>query len=252
MDTRLEYNLKQLRLATFIQSYQEQAEEAIKNQLSYIQYLAILTELEVIKRSNALIQRRLKEAQFPIIKTLDSFDFTQVASVKKETILQLCEGNFATNAKNIIFFGPCGTGKTHLALALGRELCLKKYRVYFKNVSHFINLLQEANQNLSLHKFFKRMGKYDLIILDELGYIPFEREATNLLFQFLAEQYERRSLLITTNLAFSQWDQIFKDKLTTVATVDRLIHHSYVLQFHGESYRLKSSQKENKDRKKEG
>lgn len=252
MDTRLEYNLKQLRLTTFIQSYQERAEEAIKNQLSYIQYLAILTELEVIKRSNALIQRRLKEAQFPIIKTLDSFDFTQVVSVKKETILQLCEGNFATNGKNIIFFGPCGTGKTHLAVALGRELCLKKYRVYFKNVSHFINLLQEANQNLLLHKFFKRMEKYDLIILDELGYIPFEREATNLLFQFLAEQYERRSLLITTNLAFSQWDQIFKDKQTTVAAVDRLIHHSYVLQFHGESYRLKSSQKENKDRKKEG
>ncbi len=249
MDIRLDYNLKQLRLTTFLQSYQEQAEEAIKQQHSYIHYLAILAELEVVKRSNALIQRRLKEAQFPLIKTLDSFDFTQVASVKKETIVQLCEGNFTARAQNIIFFGPCGTGKSHLAIALGRELCLKKYSVYFKNVSHFINLLQEANQSLSLHKFFKRMQKYDLIILDELGYIPFEREATNLLFQFLAEQYERRSLLLTTNLAFSQWDQLFKDKQTTVAAVDRLVHHSYVLQFHGDSYRLKVSQKEMKDHK---
>ena len=249
MDTKLEFYLKQLKLKTFIQSYQDQAEDAIENQLSYINYLSILAELEVINRGNALIQKRLKEAQFPIIKTIDTYDFSQIGSIKKETILQLSEGNFTTNAKNIIFFGPCGTGKTHLAISLGRELCLKKYRVYFKNVSNFINLLQEANQNLALHKFFKKMEKYDLIILDELGYIPFEREATNLLFQFLAEQYERRSLLITTNLAFSQWDQIFKDKQTTVAAVDRLIHHSHVIQFHGESYRLKSSQKEKKNRK---
>ncbi len=247
MDTKLEYYLKQLRLKSFLENYQGQAEDSIKNQLSYFKYLSILSELEVLNRGNALIQRRLREAQFPVIKTLDTFEFSQISSVKKEAILQLGEGHFTSKAKNIIFFGPCGTGKTHLAIALGRELCLKKYRVYFNNASHFINLLREDNQKLTLHKFFKRMEKYDLIILDELGYIPFEQEATNLLFQFLAEQYERRSLLITTNLAFSQWDQIFKDKQTTVAAVDRLIHHSYVIQFHGDSYRLKSSKKENTD-----
>ncbi len=239
----LELNLKQLKLQSFIENYQGQAKQALENQYSYAAYLSVLTEFEIIRRTNAIIKSRLQEAKFPITKTLDTFDFTQT-NIDKEAIFQLVDGNFTHSAKNIIFFGSCGTGKTHLAIAIGRQLCLKKYKVYFNNICNFINLLQEANQNLMLNKFFKKLEKYDLIILDELGYVPFEKQATDLLFQFFAQQYERRSLMITTNLAFSQWDQIFKDKQTTVAAIDRLVHHSYVFQFNSESYRLKESKKE--------
>lgn len=250
----LELNLKQLKLGAFVENHLEQAKNALKAKLSYTNYLAALTELEVSRRTNTLIKTRLKDAKFPMTKTLDTFDFSQIQSLNKESIFELTEGTFTHSAKNIIFFGNCGTGKTHLAIAIGRELCFKKYRVYFSNVCQFINLLQEANQNLALNKFFRRMERFDLIILDELGYVPFEKQATDLLFQYFAAQYERRSLIITTNLAFSQWDQIFKDKQTTVAAIDRLVHHSYVFQFNSDSYRLKESKKEklNNNNKKKG
>lgn len=243
MSATLEFILKELNLHAFLENYQSLAEEAIKRKLSYIEYLESLAQIEISRRVNQMVQRRLKDAGFPTVKTLDTFDFSCVKSLKKEVIYQLADGHFTNQAKNLLFFGGCGTGKTHLSIAIGRELCLKKFRVYFDNVCHFINLLQEANHNLALHRFFKKMEKYDLIILDELGYVPFDKSATDLLFQFIAQQYERRSLLITTNLAFSQWDQIFKDKQTTVAAIDRLIHHSYVFEFSAESFRLKSSLK---------
>jgi DNA replication protein DnaC len=227
--TTLELNLKQLSLQSFVSNYVEEAERAIKAKSSYSTYLATLTELEVLRRTNSLVKTRLKEANFGTTKTLDVFNFAKIPTIKKETIFELAEGHFTNSAKNVVLFGACGAGKTHLAIAIGRELCLKKYKVYFCNVCQFINQMQEANQQLGLNKFFKKMEKFDLIILDELGYIPFEKQATDLLFQFFANQYERRSVMITTNLAFSQWDQIFKDKQTTVAAVDRLVHHSYVL-----------------------
>lgn len=243
----LELNLKQLNLKAFIDNYVEESERSIKSKASYSTYLSVLTEQEIARRTNSLIKTRLKEAKFTSTKTIDAFNFSQIPSINKESIFELTEGNFTHLTKNIIFFGACGTGKTHLAIAIGRELCLKKYRVYFSNVCLFINQMQEANQNLVLHKFFKKLERFDLIILDELGYVPFEKQATDLLFQFLANQYERRSVLITTNLAFSQWDQIFKDKQTTVAAVDRLVHHSHIFQFNtDESYRLKQSKKEQK------
>jgi DNA replication protein DnaC len=244
MDATLEFNLKQLKLNSFLMNYKKEAEEGMKRKISYTAYLENLSSLEVMRRTNLIIQSRLKSARFPAPKTIDTFDFTHVPKIDKKIIFQLAEGHFTSSAKNIIFFGPCGTGKTHLSIALGRELCLKKYKVFYSNVNHFINLLLEANHNLKFNQFIKKMQSYDLTILDELGYVPFEQTATNLLFQFLAEQYEKRSLLITTNLAFSQWDQIFKEKQTTLAAVDRLIHHSYVLHFEGrdeKSFRLKSS-----------
>lgn len=248
MDAQLEYNLKQLKLPAFLSNYIAEADTAIKNKSSYAEYLKTLSQIEVDRRFNQLIERRLLDAKFPVTKTLDTFDFSAIPSLKKETIFELANGYFTENAKNIILFGHCGTGKTHLAIALGRELCLKKYRVYFNNLCNFINDLLRANKDLALHRFFKNIQKYDLVILDELGYVPFEQHATNLLFQFFAEQYERKSLLVTTNLAFSQWDQIFKEKQTTVAAVDRLIHHGIVIEFKADSYRLKSSVSINKKR----
>ncbi|NCC70567.1 AAA family ATPase [bacterium] len=252
----LELNLKQLNLKSFLDNYVEEAEYAIKAKSSYSSYLSALTELEVSRRFNSLVKTRLKEANFSTNKTLDTFNFSKISSIKKEIIFELAEGHFINSSKNVILFGSCGAGKTHIAIAIGRELCLKKHKVYFSNVCQFINQMQEANQQLALNKFFKKLEKFDLIILDELGYIPFEKQATDLLFQFLANQYERRSVMITTNLAFSQWDQIFKDKQTTVAAVDRLVHHSYVLHFQvDESYRLleftgtKKTKEKNKEKK---
>ncbi|MBU0768976.1 MAG: IS21-like element helper ATPase IstB [Proteobacteria bacterium] len=238
MNPTLEFNLKQLRLKAFLHNYKSEAEAGIKKKASYFSYLETLSQLEITRRDNALIQTRLRQADFPYVKTLDTFDYTHVPDLSKHMVCQLAEGHFTTSAKNLIFFGPCGGGKTHLAIALGRELCFKKYRVYFNTVTKFISVLQSANRDLGLHKFFKKMKKWDLIILDEFGFVPFERQDTNLLFQFLSEQYEKRSLLITTNLAFTQWDQIFKDTQITVAAVDRLIHHSHIVKFEvNESYR---------------
>jgi DNA replication protein DnaC len=248
----LELNLKQLNLRAFLDTYVDEAERSIKAKASYSTYLSTLAEHEVARRTNSLIKTRLKEANFTTTKTLDTFNFSQIPSIKKETIFELAEGHFTNSAKNVIFFGACGAGKTHLAIAIGRELCLKKYKVLFSNVCQFINQMQEANHNLSLSKFFKKIEKYDLIILDELGYVPFEKPATDLLFQFLTNQYERKSIMITTNLVFSQWDQIFKDKQTTVAAIDRLVHHSYVIPFDiVDSYRVLEFKKAKKKEEEE-
>ena len=233
----LETNLKTLKLPGVLSLYSEQAMTAIKEKQSYEQYLLSLSRFEVEQRFNRRIKYLLKGARFPKEKTLDQYDFSKIQT-PKEVIVQLCHGNFLSGGENIIFYGNPGSGKTHLAIAIGRELCLKGFKVLFYTGCSLIQDLVKAKNNLTLTNLFKRLNSYDLVIVDELGYIPFEKREGDLLFQFISDRYEKKSLLITTNLAFSEWDKIFKSTMTATAAIDRLVHYSQIFQFKAEaSYR---------------
>jgi DNA replication protein DnaC len=239
----LESNLKNLKLPTILGNYTKAAKEALEQKSSYEQYLLRLSRNEIEERFNKRIKQLIGQARFPRIKTLDSFDFSQV-NISKECIVQLSHGNFLDDAINIVFFGSQGSGKTHLASAIGRELCLKGYRVIFFTGCALVQDLVKAKNNLTLTNFFKKMSVYDLVIIDELGYIPFEKVEGDLLFQFISDRYEKKSLMITTNLAFSEWDKVFKDVMVSSAAVDRIVHYSQIFNFEKEdSFRTLEAKK---------
>ena len=239
----LDSSLKNLRLPTILSEYTEVAKLALEEKYSYEQYLLNLSNREVEQRFNNKVKYLLKNAKFPKLKTIDDYDFSKVV-IPKESIIQLCHGNFLGDSSNIIFFGTPGSGKTHLAMGIGRELCLKGYKVAFHTGCSLIQELVKAKNNLTLTNLFKKMMAYDLVIIDELGYVPFEKEEGDLLFQFISDRYERKSLLITTNLAFSEWDTLFKNKMVATAAIDRLVHYSQILKFEKEkSYRAEEAKK---------
>jgi DNA replication protein DnaC len=247
MDERnvlLEEQLKMLRLPSFLNSYQRVAQESARGNRSYTEFLAILAEEEVNQRTENAIQRRIKNAKFAVIKTLDTFAFEAQPSLNKKEIIQLCECHFIADKMNVIFVGPCGTGKTHLSTAIGLQACTKGYKVFFDTAAGLINTLIEAKNEFRLTKKLKQLSRFDLIICDELGYIPFDRQGTDLLFQLVAARYEQGSMIITTNLPFSDWTTIFHDSATAAAVIDRLVHHSVIVQIKGESFRLASKAKE--------
>ena len=242
----LEEHLKILRLPSFLNSYPRVADESARGNRSYVEFLAILAEEEVNKRTENAIARRIKTAKFPVIKTLDAFDFAAQPSVNKKEIIQLAECHFIAEKNNIIFVGPCGTGKTHLSVAIGLVACSKGYRVYFDTAAGLINSLIEAKNEYRLSKKLAQLCRFDLIICDELGYIPFDRQGTDLLFQLVAARYEQGLLIITTNLPFSDWTNVFNDAATAAAVIDRVVHHSVIVQITGESFRLASKVSEKK------
>jgi DNA replication protein DnaC len=239
-DLLLEEHLRLLRLPSFLGSYQRVADAASRGNRSYTEFLAILAEEEVLRRQENAIQRRIKAAKFPLIKTLDAFDFAAQPSLNKKEILQLAECHFLAEKTNLIFVGPCGTGKTHLSVALGFKACSKGYKVFFDTAAGLINSLLEAKNEYRFAKKLKQLSSFDLIICDELGYIPFDRQGTDLLFQLVAARYEKGSMMITTNLPFSDWSNIFHDSATAAAVIDRLVHHSVIVQMKGDSFRLAS------------
>jgi DNA replication protein DnaC len=234
----LEAHLKTLRLPTFVDSYQRLASECAKRNVAYPQYLEQLAEAEVNSRTQKAIFRRIKAAKFPLTKTLDTFDFAAQPQLKKQQILQLNQCHFIAENGNLIFVGSPGTGKTHLATAIGHTACTLGYKVYFDTAAALINQLVEARNEFQLSKRMKQLARFDLIICDELGYIPFDRNGTDLLFQLVTARYEQGAMVVTTNLAFSQWTEIFHDAATAAAVIDRLVHHSTIIQIKGDSYRL--------------
>ncbi|MCK5884439.1 MAG: IS21-like element helper ATPase IstB [Bacteriovoracaceae bacterium] len=245
----LDTSLKNLRLPTILSEYGELAMMALEEKYSYEQYLLSLSKREVEQRFNNKVKHLLKSAKFPKLKTIVEYDFTQV-DISKEAIHQLCHGNFLGDYNNVIFFGTPGSGKTHLAMGIGRELCLKGYKVLFHTGCSLMQELVKAKNNLTLTNFFKKLMAYDLIIIDELGYIPFEKTEGDLLFQFISDRYERKSILITTNLAFSEWDSLFKDKMVATAAIDRLVHYSQIFKFDkDQSYRAEAAKKRLKKQK---
>lgn len=242
-DFLLKSYLKRLRLPTVAAGYQKIAEESLAGKKDYADYLLALMEQEVINREANALRNKISLARFPVIKGLDTFDFSTVKDLNQQTILQLANGDYLDRKENIILIGPAGVGKTHLATALGVAACKKGKRVRFCTTAGLINEMLEAKDSHALNKFQARLLKFDLVVLDELGYVPFTAGGGELLFQFCSERYERGSLIITTNLEFGSWVEVFGNERMTAALLDRLTHRCHIVEIKGESYRFKESKK---------
>jgi DNA replication protein DnaC len=205
------------------------------------EFLEKLLDMEVKAREANRKKLLLKKACFDVIKTFDNYSFNDIEIPKSISIMDLKMASFIQRKENLILYGPVGTGKTHLATAIGVEACKLNKKVQFFRTAALVNQLLDAKANGGLKKFLTRLAKLDLLICDEWGYIPFEKEGAQLLFQVISDCYERRSIIITTNLEFSKWNGIFYDEKLTSAIIDRIIHHSHLLVFTGQSYRLTHS-----------
>ena len=247
----LKSNLKRLRLPTMIAEFEKLAREAAEANEGYAQYLLRLTELEVAARAANALRARIKQASFPVHKDFETYDFTAMPSLNKQKVLELARGEWIDQHFNSCLIGSPGTGKTHVAVALGLAACRQGRRVRFFTAANLVTRLEEAQKQYQLDRFLAQLDKADLLICDELGYLSFSRTGAELLFQVFADRYERASLLITSNLAFSDWGQIFQGERMTAALLDRLTHRCHIFEMNGESYRFRESmQSKNKKRKK--
>jgi DNA replication protein DnaC len=229
--------LKQLRLPTMQRRWQSQHKHALQDNWSMPQYLSVLCEEELAQRENLRLQRYLKEAKLPMGKTLEKFDFN-ACQVHQAQISHLAhDGQWLENAENLLLFGPSGTGKTHLAAALGYAQVQRGQRVLFSPTTTIVQHLQQAKRQLQLPQALAKLDKYALLILDDIGYVKPSEIESSVLFELIAHRYESTSLVITSNQPFSAWESIFSDTMMTVATVDRLIHHATIIEIRGESYR---------------
>jgi len=235
--------LKELHLPTVRECYQERADVARRESLSYEQYLFDLIQQECEVRHENRISRLLRESMLPMEKTLESFDRDRLSERVNTHVNVLLEGSFIDRRENVLAFGNPGSGKTHLLCALGHELIQQGRRVLFTPCAMLVQRLLIAKRDLKLPSVLKRMGRYDALIIDDIGYVQHNREEMEVLFTLLAERYERGSVMITSNLPFSKWERIFKDPMTTAAVIDRLVHHSVILELNLKSYRLEQSQK---------
>ena len=239
----LEEKLQALYLINASQRYPAHSKQAAKNNLSYDKFLEQLMDEELEAKSNRILQRRVLEARFPSINTLDQYDFSHPTTINKKLVLELFGLKFIERREWIVFVGNSGLGKTHLAKALGHEACSKRYRVLFTKTAHVISALQAAQSDNSHEETLKRFTRPDLLILDEAGFLPLDQGQANLLFQVISDRYEydRGSTIITTNLAFKDWGRIFHDSVLAQAVVDRIIHRCQVIKIEGESYRSKGT-----------
>lgn len=233
--------LKQLRLGTIRTSWEEVAQQAEKHHWTYPQYLTALCDREMASRDQSRIERNLLEAKLPIGKTLDAFEFGKLASINAAQITAFAENtHWITNAQNLIIFGPSGVGKTHLAAAIGRRLTERGMRVLFTKTTILVQKLQSAYCSHKLSDLLVKLAKYDLLILDDIGYVKKSEAETSVLFELIADRYESKSLLITSNQTFDQWDTLFPNGIMAVAAIDRLVHHSTIININEESYRRTS------------
>ncbi len=239
----LNHYLKQLRLPTMLREYQTTAQTCAKDNKDHIGFLLQLVERETFEREQRAAERRIKSARFPVIKTLDTFDFKAQPGINKTLVRDLMRGDYLEQHENILFLGNPGTGKTHLATALGHAACAQGKRVQFMTVTSLITQLLEAREDRKLDRLLGRLGKLHLLILDEFGYVPFSKAGAELLFEVVSRAYERQSIIMTTNLPFEQWTEILVNERLTGALLDRITHRVHIIEANGESFRLKDAKK---------
>jgi DNA replication protein DnaC len=238
--------LRKLKLPSFVNSYTELSRRAESGGWTFEKYLQHLTELEVSDRQRRRIERNQKRSGLPHDKTLAALNLKRLSRKVQTQIPALCRGDFVEQAENLLAFGLPGRGKSHVVCAVGHELVARGYRVLFQPAYSLVQVLLLAKKELLLERQLRRLDAFDVVIVDDIGYIQQSRAEMEVLFTFLSERYERRSVVITSNLIFSEWDRIFKDPMTTAAAIDRIVHHSTILELTGPSYRGEEAEKRNK------
>jgi DNA replication protein DnaC len=242
--------LRLLKLPAFAANYEEEARKAEGQGHAHPAFLRTLTELELSERQRRRIERLMKASSLPAEKTLAALKQEKLPTKVRRQLAALCDGGFLERAENVLVFGLPGRGKTHLACAIGHELVKRGHSVFFTSAVLLVQRLLVAKKELRLEDELKRLDAFDAVILDDIGYIQQDRDEMEVLFTFLSERYERRSVIITSNLVFSQWDRIFKDPMTTAAAIDRVVHHSIILEMSGPSVRGEAAaQREEAERK---
>jgi DNA replication protein DnaC len=239
----LAHHLKALRLPTFLREYDKVAQQCADEGVDHPRYLLRLTELELIERERRMVERRIKMARFPAVKSLDSFDFMVMPTLNKTLVNELARCEYITRRENVIALGNSGTGKTHIALGLGLAACQKGLSVGFTTAAALVNELLEARNEKRLLRTQKLLASYHLLIIDELGFVPLSKTSAELLFEVFSQRYERGSILVTSNLPFDEWTEVLGSERLTGALLDRLTHQVHILTMNGDSYRLNQSKK---------
>ena len=242
----LEHHLKKLRLPTMGREWEALAASCAKEGRDYGDFLLGLTERELIEREQRAAERRIKGAKFPVLKTIDSFDFTAQPTINELLMRQLLSGEYLEARENILLIGNSGTGKSHLATALGFAACTQGRKVRFWSATALVTHMLELREQRDLKRFLTQVEKHELLVLDELGYVPFSKEGAELLFEVVSRAYERLSLIVTTNLPFEQWTEMMGSERLTGALLDRVTHRVHIIEANGESYRLKDARKRHK------
>ena len=239
----LAHHLKALKLPTFLREHDKLARRCAADGVDHVRYLLRLAELELIEREQRMVERRIKQARFPAVKSLDSFDFTALPSLNKTLVLELARSEYVLRRENVIAVGNSGTGKTHIALGLGLAACQKGMSVGFTTAAAVVHELIEARDEKRLLRLQRQLAGYKLLVIDELGYVPLSQTGAELLFEVFSQRYERGSTVVTSNLPFDEWTGVFASERLTSALLDRLTHHVHILEMNGDSYRLKQSKK---------
>ena len=244
----LDFHLKKLRLPTILREYAAMAKVCRDDRSDYQTYLLRLTERELLDREKRAAERRIKQACFPVVKTIDTFDFKAQPSINQELVKELMRGEYIDKRENILLIGSSGTGKTHLACAMAFAACAQGRKVRFHTVTGLVTELMECREEKRLQRLQKQIQRLNLLVLDELGYVPFSKAGAQLLFEVVGRAYEQQSLMVTTNLPFEQWTEVFGSERLTGALLDRLTHRCHIIEANGESYRLRQAKKRNRSR----
>ncbi len=242
----LQHHLKRLRLPTVLREYEKLARQCAAENVDHIRYLSRLIELELIDREARMVERRIKAAKFPAIKSLETFDFDAIPTLNKKLVLDLARSEFVDRRENVIALGPSGVGKTHVAIALGVAACQRGVKTRFATAAAIVHELIEARDEKRLLRLQKQLASHELLIIDELGFVPLSKTGAELLFELISQRYERGATIITSNLPFDEWTATFGEERLTGALLDRLTHHVHILEMNGQSYRLAQSRSKRK------
>ena len=235
----LKNNLKLLNLNTINNIFAAEAEKALKDSINYIDYLNVLVQAEIEDKQQRSINYKIRNAKFPCLKTIDSFDFSFQPSINEKQFKKLTQLEFIEKTENILLLGPPGVGKTHLAIAIGLKVCDARIRTIYLTAEQLMNELVIAQYNKQLQQTIEKYTRFPLMIIDELGFLPIDKQIANLLFQLISRKYEQSSIIVTSNKPLKQWGEIFNDDIIAAAIVDRLVHHSHIFRIDGKSFRAK-------------